>query len=385
MGIFPAYNTSASAHGTVSMAENSYLFIIPDIGGFTRFVNSTDNEHSQALTFELLECLIKAAGKEYKTRNVEGDAVFFARQGEMPSPTEFMEQVSAFYTAFHAQLKAYDKNRICDCNACKSAHGLTLKVVAHYGKAGEATIAGNPVLHGKDVILVHRLLKNNVPVKEYVLLSEKAFNTWSDGTRAAFSAVFPVSGTHETPEGLDPLFTLYVPLEAFKTEVPEVSPVAKLQLSSSPAKTEFVVNTSSGEVYRHLYDLNLRSVWNKGVKKLEFEASKIHRAGTKHVCFVEGGTIDFETAVTDANPGELVYAERSGKQPFVKSVGFVFRLIPDGEKTRVVLEAHPVPSFFGGIFSPVIKKAVQKSLNELRLYMEAAFGTDYAPVNPLKN
>ena len=40
--------------------ENKGLLFIPDISGFTRFVNETEIEHSRLIIQELLELLINA-------------------------------------------------------------------------------------------------------------------------------------------------------------------------------------------------------------------------------------------------------------------------------------------------------------------------------------
>ncbi len=54
---------------------------------------------------------------------------------------------------------------------------LTLKFVAHVGDIATQTIRHRLKLVGIDVILVHRMLKNPVTVREYVLLSEDLCGT----------------------------------------------------------------------------------------------------------------------------------------------------------------------------------------------------------------
>ena len=48
---------------------------------------------------------------------------------------------------------------------------LTLKVVGHYGEFAVQNIGGKKKLIGKDVILVHRLLKNHLSEREYFLFT----------------------------------------------------------------------------------------------------------------------------------------------------------------------------------------------------------------------
>ena len=49
---------------------------------------------------------------------------------------------------------------------------MGLKVILHHGKVGTSNIKGRTKLIGQDVIIVHKLLKNNVHEDEYILLSE---------------------------------------------------------------------------------------------------------------------------------------------------------------------------------------------------------------------
>ena len=53
----------------------------------------------------------------------------------------------------------------CECNACARIPDLDLKFVAHHGVAIHQKVAGRQELLGSDVIVVHRLLKNEVVEK----------------------------------------------------------------------------------------------------------------------------------------------------------------------------------------------------------------------------
>jgi hypothetical protein len=63
----------------------------------------------------------------------------------------------------------------CGCAICRNLGELKLKVIVHVGRAVFHEIAGRPQISGADVILAHRLLKNSLPNREYLLLSEPAF------------------------------------------------------------------------------------------------------------------------------------------------------------------------------------------------------------------
>ena len=102
---------------------------------------------------------------------MEGDAILFFRPGEAPTPDELRAQVENMYAAFHSHLKLYEHQRICQCGACSTAIGLELKFVVHQGMVAQERIKDHSKLFGRDVILIHRLLKNDVPHDEYALFT----------------------------------------------------------------------------------------------------------------------------------------------------------------------------------------------------------------------
>jgi hypothetical protein len=83
------------------------------------------------------------------------------------------EILAQMHRSFHATQQMVEKNQICGCTACIGAGGLKIKVVAHYGQALVRTIRRVHELTGECVIVAHRMLKNDVPIPEYALLSEE--------------------------------------------------------------------------------------------------------------------------------------------------------------------------------------------------------------------
>ncbi|HEX7902453.1 MAG TPA: DUF2652 domain-containing protein [Chitinophagaceae bacterium] len=166
------------------MQQKGFIFI-PDISGFTHFVNSVELEHSRHVIKELLEIIIDANQMGLKISEVEGDAVLFYHFGETPDLDIVYAQVERMFLSFHKHLLIYESNRTCHCNACISAINLTLKIISHYGEFAEYKINDFNKLIGKDIIIAHQLLKNNIPNHEYWLLSgslseklPKVFKPW---------------------------------------------------------------------------------------------------------------------------------------------------------------------------------------------------------------
>lgn len=138
------------------------LLFIPDISGFTKFVQNTEIAHSQHVISELLEVLIKANTQNLRLAEVEGDALFFFKENEIMSQEKLLAQMETMFTAFYSHLKLLEKNRICPCNACATAPDLQLKIIAHCGDLEFITVQGKQKPFGESVIQAHRLLKNSI-------------------------------------------------------------------------------------------------------------------------------------------------------------------------------------------------------------------------------
>lgn len=185
------------------------LLVIADIGGYTRFmkVHRINLAHAQHIVARLLEAVIDGAGRKLKLAKLEGDAAFF--YAEMPVAPE--DQKRALVSIRNAFLRRRDElaiNRLCTCDGCTQAGELKLKFVAHLGEVAFQKVKRWTELAGVDVILVHRLLKNSVPISEYVLMSEELHET-----------IAPTLGVETAPldedlEGLGVKRTYYVEMDA---------------------------------------------------------------------------------------------------------------------------------------------------------------------------
>src|SRR5688500_3389665 len=174
--------------------DNSGLLFIPDISGFTKFVNETEIEHSRYIIGELLENIINSNQIGLTISEVEVDAVLFYRFGKTPSLKEIYSQVESMFCNFQKQLKNYETRRACQCSACIAAINLSLKVVSHYGEFSTYNVQKYSKLIGKDVIVAHQLLKNDIDRHEYWLVTSDLFNsktnsdlpewiTWQQGSK----------------------------------------------------------------------------------------------------------------------------------------------------------------------------------------------------------
>jgi Protein of unknown function (DUF2652) len=75
----------------------------------------------------------------------------------------------------------------CPCDACANIGMLKLKFVVHHGKFSRQRLGNVEQLHGTDVIVAHRLLKNSVPSKEYLLVTDAVLERLPEDARSTFT------------------------------------------------------------------------------------------------------------------------------------------------------------------------------------------------------
>lgn len=155
------------------MIASPALICIPDISGFTAFMRSVDFEVSSEVIPALLNEIIYSNEINLKVSEIEGDAVLFFRKGTLPPFQELVDQCKLFYTQFYDKMDVLLKKFKDLHKGVEFPDILGLKIILHYGaEIGMVQIGNHIKLMGEDVITAHRLLKNNVPISEYILISD---------------------------------------------------------------------------------------------------------------------------------------------------------------------------------------------------------------------
>jgi hypothetical protein len=201
------------------MAIHPTFLLIADIGGYTRFMNMhrTSLAHAQEVVAQLLEAVIDAASVHLKLAKLEGDAAFFYAtypSGAEPDLGFIAEESATIFRAFHRRASDIQVNTLCRCDGCRQAGNLKIKLVGHFGEAAVQRVKQLTELAGVDVILVHRLLKNTVPVPEYLLITEPVHRR-VDGSIRERAATLELQ-----LEDLGPTAAYYMDLERYVGEVP---------------------------------------------------------------------------------------------------------------------------------------------------------------------
>ena len=166
------------------------FLLIADISGFTQFIKIHDvkkkpligsivasywESHAEVLIKDLLEVIIATFEPCMKLNKIEGDAAFFFLEdnGTDVQANAILEHMETAREAFNKRQKELTFVESCPCDPCQQSKNLKLKIVVHYGSFHETTIRSFSELSGKDVILVHRLLKNSINLSEYWLMTKQ--------------------------------------------------------------------------------------------------------------------------------------------------------------------------------------------------------------------
>ena len=192
------------------MAIQRALLLIADIGGYTRFMTAhrINLVHAHEMITQLLEAVIDGARSPLRLAKLKGDAAFFyAPLKEGQAGAEVVEQVTRIFGAFVSERRKLVAERICNCEGCVGVGSLKLKFVAHAGEVAVHKVKRLTELAGVDVIVVHRLLKNSVPVPEYALMTGPVLEALPEDLR---------TGAHhlmEDLEGIGQTATYYLDLD----------------------------------------------------------------------------------------------------------------------------------------------------------------------------
>jgi class 3 adenylate cyclase len=164
------------------------LLVLADISGFTKFMklHTITVTHAKQIIVKLLQAIVATAMPPLKLIELEGDAVFFYAacyqdENELDELIAAVKtQVMAFFRSFYKAISNLCELQLCICEACANARDLRLKIVMHAGEVAVEHIDRFEKLFGLDVIVAHRLLKNSVRTKEYILMTRPVYNRLGD-------------------------------------------------------------------------------------------------------------------------------------------------------------------------------------------------------------
>ena len=166
--------------------------VLADISGYTSYLAGVELDHAQDILADLTDAVVRALRPTFRLAKLEGDAAFAYVVTDVIDGSILQDTIEHCYIVFRRRLRDIGQASQCDCNACTYIPRLDLKFVVHHGLIARQRMAGREELVGRDVIVVHRLLKNNVQAElgigAYALYTDECVRVMglSDPAEAGF-------------------------------------------------------------------------------------------------------------------------------------------------------------------------------------------------------
>jgi hypothetical protein len=333
--------------------ENRGLLFIPDISGFTRFVNDVEIEHSRFIIQELLEVLIKANNSDLKISEIEGDAILFYKFGEPEGLGTLYKQVEKMFCAFHQYLIAYDNRKICQCKACISAVDLSLKIITHYGEFTPLNVQQFNKLIGKDVIVAHQLLKNEIPQHEYWLITKDLNRQPAELTQwMQWNASSKQTGSGE-------INFYYTQLGPLKKDISKPNIHSELSKKVKMLSVSRDYNVDVKTLFYTVVHFEFRHLWHAGIKAIDEVEHFLPGIGSRHRHVLDNGKIEMmyiSSFIYDPE-GKTIFSETNEKD---KSAMCFVTEKTGAQKSRLTLEFYLQPNILKQVIFNQFEKNKKK-------------------------
>ena len=178
--------------------ESAY-FVIADISGYTSFLAGVELDHAQDIIADLMDTVVKGVRPPFRLAKFEGDAAFVYAVTAKVDGSMLQDTIESAYFTFRRRLRDIKQASACECKACAAMGDLDFKFVVHHGEMVKQKMGGREELAGRDVILVHRLLKNTVSGK----VGSRAYALYSDACIQAAGIDPGAQGLVEHHETID--------------------------------------------------------------------------------------------------------------------------------------------------------------------------------------
>ena len=146
-----------------------------------------------------MDTVVRRLRPPFRLAKFEGDAAFFYTVADKFDGSVLHDAIKSAYIAFRKRLRNIKQASSCKCKACSKMHDLDLKFVSHCGEFIKHRMVGREELAGRDVILIHRLLKNTVNER----FGGRAYALYSDPCTRAMGIDPVAQGLVQHRESID--------------------------------------------------------------------------------------------------------------------------------------------------------------------------------------
>lgn len=358
------------------------LILIPDISGFTEYMNTSENMHCRYIIADLIELILDNDILGLSVSEIEGDAVLFYRYGKQPPLGKIIEQCEVMFIKFHSYLIQFENNKLCGCKCCSNAKNLSLKFVVHYGKVSPVIIKNHNKLFGSDIILSHKLLKNNIDKNQYILLTDTYLNAQSDGDKTKYDNDKALTGGSIKYEHIGTVQFYTYDLSFLKQKITYNHPMLPRLKEKNPITYSIYINAPPVFVKDIITDFKFKPNWITILNNISYDEKTIPQICAKHRCimndiFLKPVVIDYESIYLSSD--NKTYVEKLKSKFIGLDAVLYFEMINKGLGTLLKLELHLIHTDFYSRFIKILfkrkssQRRIKYSLIKLKSLCESVY------------
>ncbi len=304
--------------------SNNGTFILADIGGYTTFLSEVGITHAKEITSHLFNGMVKVNRRRWKVGNVVGDCLFLYTDSR-ESPDDFFAHLRGLYENFRESIAEIASGSTCRCGACDRSGDLSLKFVVHAGEFETQQIAGRQELIGPDIVVAHRLLKNSVPLREYVLLTTPLADV-------AQASGLPAEPGRDDYQDIGDVEYLYLDLQPVREEFDKSREVYVSEEDADVAATA-EIEAPPELVWRVAMDRDKARQWAPTLREIESLSGEEGKVGEVHTC-LHGGGVKMVHLIVAVDETARRRTDRLWNVPFVKEAYLTLEAKPSSLGTK---------------------------------------------------
>ena len=257
-------------------------FAIADISGYTNFLAGVELDHAQDIIADFMDTVVKGLRPPFRLAKFEGDAAFVYAVADRIDGSLLQDAIETAYFKFRRRLRDVKQASACECKACVAMADLDFKFVVHHGEMIKQKMGGREELAGRDVILVHRLLKNSVAEK----IGGRAYVAYSDACIRTMGVDPAAQGLIEHRESIDIIGDVKLWLRDLDGAWRQENESARVEVTRADAHDtwDFDIAAPRQTVWEHWTVPGQRQKWWPADGIVEYAGAKRRGAGTENHC-----------------------------------------------------------------------------------------------------
>jgi uncharacterized protein YndB with AHSA1/START domain len=357
----------------VAKLESAY-FLIADISGYTSFLAGVELDHAHDIISDLMNTVVRRLRPPFRLAKFEGDAAFFYAVADKVDGSVLQDAIESAYFAYRKRLRDIKMASACECSACSKMQDLDLKFVSHHGEFIKHRMAGREELAGRDVIVIHRLLKNAVNER----FGGHAYALYSDAAVQAMNIDPLAQGLAEHQESIDIIGEVKCWVRDLEEVWAQENDRQRNEVTHDKAINviEFDIAAPRPTVWEYFTQPGLRPKWRGADGVRETSESGRRGVGTTNHCMHGAHTIIEE--VVDWRPVDYLTLTTLLPMPGAPKVLMTYafsEIAGDGTHIEIrVAKPKPKDKAFLEHVVPEFQKTITAEVATLRLMLEGQKG-----------